>query len=181
MTALNPVTYPSKQDFRMTMVVARREIRDSFRDWRIIIPIFALTLIFPALMNFTASRILNFVADFGAEVIANQLIPFLLLVVGFFPMSFSLIIALETFVGEKERKSMEPLLFYAVEQRAALCRQDVGRVSSASFSQLFGDGGLYDWPLSKCRLAARGDAANSNCLVDDGTGRHYGGWGGCGL
>ncbi|MCA9954360.1 MAG: stage II sporulation protein M, partial [Anaerolineales bacterium] len=97
-------------DFHMAMVVARREIRDSFRDWRIIIPIFVLTLVFPALMNFTASRLLNFVADFGAEVIANQLIPFLLLVVGFFPMSFSLIIALETFVGEKERKSMEPLL-----------------------------------------------------------------------
>lgn len=110
MTALTMPNYPTKQDFRMAMVVARREIRDSFRDWRIIIPIFVLTLVFPALMNFTASRLLNFVADFGAEVIANQLIPFLLLVVGFFPMSFSLIIALETFVGEKERKSMEPLL-----------------------------------------------------------------------
>jgi uncharacterized membrane protein SpoIIM required for sporulation len=33
-----------------------------------------------------------------------------LLVVGFFPISFSLIVALETFVGEKERKSLEPLL-----------------------------------------------------------------------
>ena len=110
MTALARPTYLTQQDFRMAMVVARREIRDSFRDWRIIIPIFVLTLVFPALMNFTASRLLNFVADFGAEVIANQLIPFLLLVVGFFPMSFSLIIALETFVGEKERKSMEPLL-----------------------------------------------------------------------
>jgi uncharacterized membrane protein SpoIIM required for sporulation/ABC-type Na+ efflux pump permease subunit len=110
MTALTLPNHPTKQDFRMAMVVARREIRDSFRDWRIIIPIFVLTLVFPALMNFTASRLLNFVADFGAEVIANQLIPFLLLVVGFFPMSFSLIIALETFVGEKERKSMEPLL-----------------------------------------------------------------------
>jgi uncharacterized membrane protein SpoIIM required for sporulation len=94
----------------MTMVVARREIRDSFRDWRIIVPIFLLTLGFPALMNFTATRLLNFVEQYGAEVIATQLIPFLLLVVGFFPMSFSLIIALETFVGEKERKSLEPLL-----------------------------------------------------------------------
>ncbi len=110
MTALTLPTHPTKHDFRMAMVVARREIRDSFRDWRIIIPIFLLTLIFPALMNFTASRLLNFVSDFGAEIVGNQLIPFLLLVVGFFPMSFSLIIALETFVGEKERKSMEPLL-----------------------------------------------------------------------
>ncbi|MAT95616.1 MAG: hypothetical protein CL608_00490 [Anaerolineaceae bacterium] len=110
MIALTRPTHPTKQDFRMTLVVARREIRDSFRDWRIIIPIFLLTLIFPALMNFTASRLLNFVSDYGAELVGNQLIPFLLLVVGFFPMSFSLIIALETFVGEKERKSMEPLL-----------------------------------------------------------------------
>ncbi|MCB8928284.1 MAG: stage II sporulation protein M [Ardenticatenaceae bacterium] len=110
MTALSLPMHPNKRDFQMALVVARREIRDSFRDWRIIIPIFLLTLIFPALMNFTASRLLGFVADFGAEVIGNQLIPFLLLVVGFFPMSFSLIIALETFVGEKERKSMEPLL-----------------------------------------------------------------------
>ncbi|MCB8949768.1 MAG: stage II sporulation protein M [Ardenticatenaceae bacterium] len=110
MTALLLPMHPNKRDFQMALVVARREIRDSFRDWRIIIPIFLLTLIFPALMNFTASRLLGFVADFGAEVIGNQLIPFLLLVVGFFPMSFSLIIALETFVGEKERKSMEPLL-----------------------------------------------------------------------
>jgi uncharacterized membrane protein SpoIIM required for sporulation len=38
------------------------------------------------------------------------MIPFLLLVVGFFPTSFSLIIALESFVGEKERRSLEPLL-----------------------------------------------------------------------
>jgi uncharacterized membrane protein SpoIIM required for sporulation len=105
----NPVLF-TRHDWRMAFVVTRREVRDSFRDWRIIIPIFLLTLFFPALMNFTSSMLLNFVEGYGAEVVGNQLIPFLLLVVGFFPMSFSLIIALETFVGEKERKSMEPLL-----------------------------------------------------------------------
>jgi uncharacterized membrane protein SpoIIM required for sporulation len=103
-------SYFSREDWRMSMVVTRREVRDSFRDWRIIIPIFLLTLFFPLLMNFTASLLLNFVEGYGAEVVGNQLVPFLLLIVGFFPMSFSLIIALETFVGEKERKSMEPLL-----------------------------------------------------------------------
>lgn len=109
MTALtNPL--PNKTDWQMAMVITRREVRDAFRDWRIIIPIFLLTLAFPALMNFTAGRLVGFVEDYGAEIIANQLIPFLLLVVGFFPMSFSLVIALETFVGEKERKSLEPLL-----------------------------------------------------------------------
>jgi uncharacterized membrane protein SpoIIM required for sporulation len=32
------------------------------------------------------------------------------MIVGFFPISISLVIALETFVGEKERRSLEPLL-----------------------------------------------------------------------
>jgi len=109
MTAFS-LSLPKKQDWQMALIVTRREVRDSFRDWRIIIPTIVLTVFFPALMNFTAQRLLAFVSNYGAEIIGNQLIPFLLLVVGFFPISFSLIIALETFVGEKERKSLEPLL-----------------------------------------------------------------------
>ncbi len=110
MTAITPPYFKKQSSMRMAFTVARREIRDSFRDWRIVIPIFLLTLAFPALMNFTARRLIGFVEEYGAEIIATQLIPFLLLVVGFFPMSFSLVIALETFVGEKERNSLEPLL-----------------------------------------------------------------------
>ena len=105
-----PRTPFSRHDVRMALYVTRREVRDSFRDWRIMIPIILLTLAFPVLMNFTAGRLLGFVSGYGAEIIATRLIPFLLLVVGFFPTSFSLVIALETFVGEKERKSLEPLL-----------------------------------------------------------------------
>ncbi len=96
--------------FQPALIVARREIRDQFRDWRIVIPIIVLTLIFPAIMNFTAQRAVAFVGRFGAEVVADRLIPFLLMVVGFFPISISLVIALESFVGEKERRSIEPLL-----------------------------------------------------------------------
>ena len=40
----------------MALVITRREIRDQFRDWRIILPMLMLTLIFPWLMEFTASR-----------------------------------------------------------------------------------------------------------------------------
>ncbi len=100
----------TRHDCKMAWIITRREVRDSFRDWRIIIPTLLLTLFFPFLMNFTAGRLLTFVGQYGADIIAERLIPFLLLVVGFFPMSFSLVIALETFVGEKERKSLEPLL-----------------------------------------------------------------------
>jgi len=100
--------------FRQTMnnalIITRREVRDSFRDWRIIGPILGLTFLFPSLAQFVAGSFANFVAGYGAQVIGERTIPFLLMIVGFFPISMSLVIALETFVGEKERRSLEPLL-----------------------------------------------------------------------
>jgi ABC-type transport system involved in multi-copper enzyme maturation permease subunit len=99
-----------EEDLRKALVITRREIRDQFRDWRIMAPIIVLTLFFPGLMNFTAQRAVRFVETYGAEIIGERLIPFLLMVVGFFPISVSLVIALESFVGEKERRSIEPLL-----------------------------------------------------------------------
>ncbi len=92
------------------MIVAGREIRDQLRDWRILGPIAALTLFFPLLMNFTARQAVDFVNRYGAPLIGERLIPFLLMVVGFFPISISLVIALESFAGERERLSLEPLL-----------------------------------------------------------------------
>jgi uncharacterized membrane protein SpoIIM required for sporulation len=94
----------------MAMIIARRELRDTLRDWRIVTPILLLTLILPWLMNWTAQLAINFVQERNAPIIGERLIPFLLMIVGFFPITFSLIIALETFVGEKERRSIEPLL-----------------------------------------------------------------------
>lgn len=95
--------------------IARREMRDQLRDWRVIFPIAGLTLLFPFLMNFTARTALNFVAKYGATLVADRLSPFLLMIVGFFPISVSLVIALDIFVGEKERGSIEPLLNTPVE------------------------------------------------------------------
>lgn len=95
---------------RPAMIITRREVRDQFRDWRIVTPIIVLTVFFPGLMNFTAAQAINFVQRYGAELVGERLIPFLLMVVGFFPISISLVIALESFVGEKERRSIEPLL-----------------------------------------------------------------------
>ncbi len=97
-------------EIRPALIITRREIRDQFRDWRIIIPILVLTVLFPGLMNFTARQATNFVQRYGATVVGDRLMPFLLMVVGFFPISVSLVIALESFVGEKERHSIEPLL-----------------------------------------------------------------------
>lgn len=97
-------------DIGPALQITKREVRDQFRDWRIIFPILGLTIFFPFLMNFTAQQALKFVEQYGATIVAERLIPFLFMVVGFFPISVSLVIALETFVGEKERSSIEPLL-----------------------------------------------------------------------
>lgn len=96
---------------RLVRIIVKREILDTLRDWRMVVPILVLTLFFPALMSFVANAALNWVQKYGgAPIIGERMIPFLLMVVGFFPISFSLVIALETFVGEKERRSLEPLL-----------------------------------------------------------------------
>jgi uncharacterized membrane protein SpoIIM required for sporulation len=40
----------------------------------------------------------------------DRLVPFSVLIIGFFPITISLVVALESFVGEKERGTIEPLL-----------------------------------------------------------------------
>ncbi|MBA3534166.1 MAG: ABC transporter permease subunit, partial [Ardenticatenales bacterium] len=97
-------------DFHRVRTLVGRELRDSLRDWRIVIPVFILTAIFPFLMNFTAQIMFDFLEQYEATIIAERLIPFGMMIVGFFPITFSLVIALETFVGEKERNSLEALL-----------------------------------------------------------------------
>ncbi|MCX8067639.1 MAG: stage II sporulation protein M [Anaerolineae bacterium] len=94
-----------------TWNLVRRELRDSLRDWRILFPIFAMTVIFPLLMRFATSYLeTSFYERWGAEGVQIRLLPLMLLLVGFLPISVSLVIALESFVGEKERLSLEPLL-----------------------------------------------------------------------
>jgi uncharacterized membrane protein SpoIIM required for sporulation/ABC-type transport system involved in multi-copper enzyme maturation permease subunit len=91
-------------------IIARREILDTIRDWRQVAPMVLLALGFPLLMDFSADQALEFVARYGGEVMGDRFIPFLLLIVGFFPVSASLYTALSAFAGEKESKSLEPLL-----------------------------------------------------------------------
>lgn len=98
------------EGLRLISILVVREIKDILRDWRLVVPILVLTLGFPIIGNFTADEMVRFLNRYGGNIISERLIPFLLMIVGFFPISFSLVIALETFVGEKERNSLEPLL-----------------------------------------------------------------------
>jgi uncharacterized membrane protein SpoIIM required for sporulation/ABC-type transport system involved in multi-copper enzyme maturation permease subunit len=91
-------------------LVAWRELRDQLRDWRIIFPMVVLTLALPFLADLGAQAAISFTTKYGTPLIAERLVPFLLMVVGYFPITVSLVIALESFVGEKERGTIEPLL-----------------------------------------------------------------------
>ncbi len=109
---MNPAVTALPLRFRASRLAAlvKREMRDQLRDWRVVIPMAILTLFFPVLMNFAAQAVINYVNQYGGQVIAEAIFPFLLMIVGFFPTSVGLVIALESFVGEKERFSLEPLL-----------------------------------------------------------------------
>ena len=99
-----------KEELGMAWLVAWRELRDQLRDWRIIFPMIALTLLLPFPADLGAQAAINFTTKYGTPLIAERLVPFLLMVVGYFPITVSLVIALESFVGEKERGTIEPLL-----------------------------------------------------------------------
>lgn len=118
---------------RPVWMVTRRELRDQLRDWRVMFPILGLTLVFPFLMNFAADKVLEFVRQYQVDIIGERLIPFLMMIVGFFPVSFSLVIALEAFVGEKERMSIEPLLNTPLKDWQIY----LGKLVSSTFTPLF--------------------------------------------
>ncbi len=102
-------------DLRMVWLVAQRELRDQARDWRILFPLIVLTLSFPLLMDAVAHQAVRFFAKYGTNLIAERLVPFSILIIGFFPITISLVVSLESFVGEKERGTIEPLLSAPLE------------------------------------------------------------------
>jgi uncharacterized membrane protein SpoIIM required for sporulation/ABC-type transport system involved in multi-copper enzyme maturation permease subunit len=95
---------------RPVWLVAQRELRDQFRDWRVLVPMLILTLSFPFLMNEFAKQTVDFLNQYNADLILDRLVPFSIMIIGFFPITVSLVVALESFVGEKERGTIEPLL-----------------------------------------------------------------------
>ena len=96
--------------FAPVWLVTKRELRDQFRDWRILFPLAILTILFPLLMNEVARSAVEFVGRYGGTLLVDRLVPFSVLIIGFFPITISLVVALESFVGEKERGTIEPLL-----------------------------------------------------------------------
>ncbi len=100
----------SANKLKLVWLVARRELRDQLRDWRVLAPMVILVFCFPVLMNEFAKQTVDFLNKYSANLILERLVPFSIMIIGFFPITISLVVALESFVGEKERGTIEPLL-----------------------------------------------------------------------
>jgi uncharacterized membrane protein SpoIIM required for sporulation/ABC-type transport system involved in multi-copper enzyme maturation permease subunit len=138
-------TPPQSRVLHDALIITRREVRDSLRDWRILAPILILTLIFPWIMNATTRVAIDFVEQYSATIIPIRLIPFGLMIVGFFPLTFSLVIALETFVGEKERNSLEPLLGTPLSDASLYLGKLFAATALPVFASYVGIGAYLSW------------------------------------
>jgi uncharacterized membrane protein SpoIIM required for sporulation/ABC-type transport system involved in multi-copper enzyme maturation permease subunit len=99
-----------KNKLYLVWLIAKRELRDQLRDWRILSPLIILTVVFPFMMNSVAYEAVRLANQYGGNLVVDALVPFSILIIGFFPITISLLGALESFVGEKERGTIEPLL-----------------------------------------------------------------------
>jgi len=95
---------------KLVWLVAGRELKDQFRDWRVLAPMIILIICFPFLMNEFAKQTVDFLNQYEANLILDRFVPFSIMIIGFFPITISLVVALEAFVGEKERGTIEPIL-----------------------------------------------------------------------
>jgi uncharacterized membrane protein SpoIIM required for sporulation/ABC-type transport system involved in multi-copper enzyme maturation permease subunit len=95
---------------KLVWLVAGRELKDQFRDWRVLAPMIILIVCFPILMNEFAKQTVQFLNQYNANLILDRFVPFSIMIIGFFPITISLVVALESFVGEKERGTIEPIL-----------------------------------------------------------------------
>lgn len=126
-------TSPQLSSFGAVRIIARREIRETMTDWRILMPIFILTFILPQLLLGAIGVAINYIGDINTVI---RLVPFGMLLVGFIPASFSLITALESFVGERERNSLESLLSMPISDASLYMGKLIAALLPPLFSSL---------------------------------------------
>jgi uncharacterized membrane protein SpoIIM required for sporulation/ABC-type transport system involved in multi-copper enzyme maturation permease subunit len=100
------VSWP-RLERRKAAIVARRDLRDAVSELRLIAAMVALTLAIP-IASGSGVRVLA--AFGGGTAVVNRLALVGAFFVVFIPASFSLVLALESFVGERERTTLEVLL-----------------------------------------------------------------------
>ena len=96
-----------KLERRKAALVAGRDLRDAVSELRLIVAMVGLTLAIPI---GSASGVRALAAFGGGTAVVNRLSLVGAFFVVFIPASFSLVLALESFVGERERTTLEVLL-----------------------------------------------------------------------
>jgi len=100
------MTWP-KLERRKAALVAARDLRDAVSELRLIAAMVGLTLAIPIGSGFGVRALAAFG---GGTAVVNRLSLVGAFFVVFIPASFSLVLALESFVGERERTTLEVLL-----------------------------------------------------------------------
>lgn len=96
---------------KSAIIICRKELLEVIRDKKLIIPFLLIPVGMPILFSFIIrSAIHAGVNDPKFQQIMLNLYPMFLMILGIVAAAFSLGIAVESFVGEKERKTFEPLL-----------------------------------------------------------------------
>ncbi len=127
------MSWPSL-DRRKAALVARRDLRDATSELRLVLAMVALTLAIPIA---SASGIRALAYFGGGTVVVNRLALVGAFFVVFIPASFSLVLALEAFVGERERTTLEVLLSTPL-QEAEIYVGKVAAVLAASLALCYG-------------------------------------------
>lgn len=93
---------------RNALIICRKELMEVMRDKKMIIPFFLLPFVLLIVLAFVLRGIIS--NPNALKQTMGMLLPGFMMFQGIAATAFSLGIAVESFVGEKERKTFEPLL-----------------------------------------------------------------------
>jgi uncharacterized membrane protein SpoIIM required for sporulation/ABC-type transport system involved in multi-copper enzyme maturation permease subunit len=119
---------------RKAALVAARDLKDAVSELRLIVAMAALTLAIPI---GAGSGVRALAAFGGGTAVVNRLSLVGAFFVVFIPASFSLVLALESFVGERERTTLEVLLSTPLRE-AEIFAGKVAAVLAVSLTLCYG-------------------------------------------
>lgn len=126
-------------DRRKARLVAARDLRDAVSELRLILAMVALTLAIPI---GSAAGIRALAIFGGGTAVVNRLALVGAFFVVFIPASFSLVLALESFVGERERTTLEVLVSTPLKE-AEIYAGKVAAVLAISLTLCYGGLAVY--------------------------------------
>lgn len=102
---------------RRIALLLEREVVDLVRDWRLSLPGISFAFMIPTLI-FLGVRFLSTQGEVvSAQISMKTFFPISVLIVSFFPSALTVVVALESFVGERERNTLESLLLTPVQDK----------------------------------------------------------------